>query len=136
MCFFFCSLSLPSRTNIYSNYSPLFLLPPSRRRKGGEVSRVVGALLLPSFSPSLFLSPTPLSTSKSRGVPFSFFSSPLDVKKEGRSRAWSARFSSPPFLPSLFSSSSSSLHASLLYCKLLFRSAKPTESTRPTTVRN
>ena len=49
--FFFCSLSLPSRTNIYSNYSPLFLLLPSRRRKGGEVPRVVGALLLPSFSP-------------------------------------------------------------------------------------
>ena len=149
--FWFCSLSLPSRTNIYSNYSPLFLLLPSRRRKGGEVSRVVGALLLPSFSPSLFLSPTPLSTSKRRGgsargrrasppllfsVSFSFFSSPLDVEKEGRSRAWSARFSSPPFLPSLFSSSSSSLHASLLYCKLLFRSAKPTESTHPTTVRN
>jgi len=28
-----------------------FLLLPSRRRKGGEVPRVVGALLLPSFSP-------------------------------------------------------------------------------------
>ena len=65
--FWFCSRSLPSRTNIYSNYSPLFLLLPSRRRKGGEVSRVVGALLLPSFSPSLFLSPIPLSTSKRRG---------------------------------------------------------------------
>ena len=44
-----------------------FLLLPSRRRKGGEVPRVVGALLLPSFSPSLFLSSPPLSTSKRRG---------------------------------------------------------------------
>ena len=48
-----------------------FLLLPSRRRKGGEVPRVVGALLLPSFSPSLFssLSFTPPSTSKRRGGP-------------------------------------------------------------------
>ena len=33
--------------------------------------------------------------------PITFLScsfSPLDVEKEGKSRAWSARFSSPPFL--------------------------------------
>ena len=34
---------------------------------------MVGALLLPSFSPSLFLSPTPLSTSKRRGGPARFY---------------------------------------------------------------
>ena len=103
ICFWFSSLSLPSRTNIYSNYSPLFLLLPSRRRNGGEVSRVVGALLLPSFSPSLFLSPTPLSTSKRRGG--------LARGRRASPPLLFSRFSSPPHpLPCMLPCSTASFY--------------------------